>query len=101
MKRWLAHYDSDVAPTLAPYPDKTLLDYLGELARDQGDTPALLFKGASMSYGALEPQSNAFAAAPGALGVRPATGWRSSFPTARSSWWRSSASGKRAAWSCR
>ena len=28
MKPWLAHYDSDVRPSLAPYPDKTLVDYL-------------------------------------------------------------------------
>ena len=46
VKPWLAHYDSDVRPSLAPYPDKTLLDYLTQLARDHGDKPALLFKGA-------------------------------------------------------
>lgn len=71
MKPWLAHYDSDVSASLAPYPDKTLLDYLADLARDHGDTPALLFKGASMSYAALESQSNAFAAALASLGIRP------------------------------
>lgn len=69
-KPWLEHYDSDVPPTLAPYPDKTLLDYLDELARDHGRRAALLFKGASLSYAALEAQSNAFAAALAALGVR-------------------------------
>ena len=71
MKRWLAHYDADVAPTLVPYPDRTLLDYLADLARSQRDTPALLFKGASMSYGELEQQSDAFAAALASIGVRP------------------------------
>ena len=40
MKPWLAHYDSDVRPSLAPYPDKTLVDYLTELARDHGEKPA-------------------------------------------------------------
>lgn len=69
-KPWLEHYDADVPPTLAPYPDKTLLDYLDELARDHGRRAALLFKGASLSYAALEAQSNAFAAALAALGVR-------------------------------
>jgi long-chain acyl-CoA synthetase len=68
--RWLAHYDADVAPTLAPYPDKTLLDYLAELARDHGDKPAVLFKGTSVSYRRLERESDAFAAALAALGIR-------------------------------
>ena len=71
MKPWLTHYDADVASTLAPYPDRTLLDYLADLARSQGDIPALLFKGASMSYGELDKQSDAFAAALGSIGVRP------------------------------
>ena len=70
MKPWLAHYDSDVAASLAPYPDKTLLDYLADLARDHGDQPALLFKGASMSYAALERLSDACAAALVSLGIR-------------------------------
>ena len=71
MKPWLAHYDSDVSATLAPYPDKTLLDYLADLARDHGEKPALLFKGASVSYAALESQSDAFAAALVSLDMRP------------------------------
>ncbi|MBM3820421.1 MAG: long-chain fatty acid--CoA ligase [Acidimicrobiia bacterium] len=71
MKPWLAHYDPDVAPSLAPYPDATLVDALADLARGGGDRPALLFKGASLSYGALETLSNAFAAALAADGVRP------------------------------
>jgi long-chain acyl-CoA synthetase len=69
--RWLAHYDADVPQSVAPYPDKTLLDYLIELARDHGDKPALLFKGTAMSYRTLEDQSTACAAALSALGVRP------------------------------
>jgi len=71
VKPWLAHYDPDVAPSLAPYPDATLVDALADLARGGGDRPALLFKGASLSYGALETLSNAFAAALAADGVRP------------------------------
>ena len=67
---WLAHYDSDV-PQRLTYPDKTLVDYLTDLARDHGGKPALLFKGAALSYGDLDSQSNAFAAALTALGVRP------------------------------
>jgi long-chain acyl-CoA synthetase len=71
VNRWLAHYDPDVAQTVAPYPERTLLDYLRELARDHGDTPALLFKGATMSYAEMEQHSNACAAALAAIGVRP------------------------------
>jgi long-chain acyl-CoA synthetase len=69
VKPWLASYDRDVPSTLAPYPDKTLLDYLAALARDHGDRTALLFKGSDMSYGRLDAESTALAAALAALGV--------------------------------
>ena len=71
MKPWFAHYDSDVARSVAPYPNKTLLDYLSELAQTEGAKPVLLFKGASLSYAALESQSDALASALAGLGVRP------------------------------
>jgi long-chain acyl-CoA synthetase len=71
VKPWLAHYDADVAHSIAPYPDKTLIDYLADLSRAHGHRPAVLFKGASVSYGGLETESNAFAAAVASLGVRP------------------------------
>jgi long-chain acyl-CoA synthetase len=70
MKRWLAHYDSDVRPSLAPYPDRTLIDYLDQLASGHGDKPGLLFKGAAMTYRQLGADSDAFAAALAGLGVR-------------------------------
>jgi long-chain acyl-CoA synthetase len=70
VKPWLANYDSDVRPSLAPYPDSTLLDYLEKLARDNGSATALLFKGARMSYGEMDRASTAFAAALWNLGVR-------------------------------
>jgi len=68
-KPWLAHYDADVPPSLYPYPEKTLLDYLDALAREHPSRPALLFKGAKVSYDQLQRQSNACAAALAALGV--------------------------------
>ena len=71
MHPWLSHYDSDVKPSLEPYPNKTLLDYLAELAAQHGDKPALLFKGATVSYATLEVESDAFGAALVAMGVRP------------------------------
>ena len=70
VKPWLAHYDADVRPSLGPYPDKTLLDYLRALAAEHGGKPALLFKGATVSYGRLEAESDAFGAALVAMGVR-------------------------------
>jgi len=68
-KPWLAKYDADVPHSLQPYPDKTLLDYLSALARDHASKPALLFKGAEVSYARLQRESDAFAAALVALGV--------------------------------
>ena len=68
---WLAHYDPDVPPTLEPYPERTLLDYLSETARTHPDRPALLFKGHRVSYAELERQSDAFAAALVATRVEP------------------------------
>src|SRR5262245_13122264 len=66
---WLAQYDADVAHSLYPYPEKTLLDYLDGLAREHPSRPALLFKGTQVSYAQLERESSAFAAALAALGV--------------------------------
>jgi long-chain acyl-CoA synthetase len=71
VKPWLAHYDADVPKSLAPYPERTLLDYLDDLARDHGDSPALLFKGSTMTYAQLQRESDAFASALVAMGVRP------------------------------
>ena len=67
---WLAHYDDDVRPSIAPYPDKTLPDYLSELAAGHGRKPAILFKGTAVSYEQLDAASTAFSAALQALGVR-------------------------------
>jgi long-chain acyl-CoA synthetase len=67
---WLAHYDPGVPVTLAPYPHRTLLDYVADLARERPDAPALLFKGATLTYATLERESQAFAAALHDLGVK-------------------------------
>ena len=67
---WLAHYDPDVPHSLAPYPGRTLLDYLDELAATRPDQPALLFKGTTVTYDDLNRQSDAFAAGLEGLGVR-------------------------------
>ncbi len=66
---WLAHYDEGVPASLVPYPDTTLVDSLRAAARERPDHPALLFKGARMSFGELDRESDAFAAALCRLGV--------------------------------
>jgi long-chain acyl-CoA synthetase len=66
---WFDHYDSGVPRTLAPYPDRTLLDYVAEAARDHPDAPALFFKGATITYGALDKLSDACAAGFASLGI--------------------------------
>ena len=70
MKPWLAHYDAEVRASIAPYPAKTLVDYLDRLAAEHASATALLFKGATVSYGQLDKESTAFAAALWSLGVR-------------------------------
>src|SRR4051812_5669518 len=67
---WLAHYDPGVPATLAPYPDKTLVDYVSEHARSSPKRPALLFKGATVTYGELDRLSDACAAGLASLGIR-------------------------------
>src|SRR5215210_2716018 len=66
---WLERYDEGVPTTLAPYPDRTLLDYLAESARHWPDRPAVLFKGSTIAYRQIEEESDSLAAAFAAMGV--------------------------------
>ena len=66
---WLEHYDHGVPATLTPYPDGSVLDWVADTAGRLPDHPAILFKGKTISYGALERLSDACAAALQALGV--------------------------------
>ena len=68
--RWLDHYDPGVPPTLAPYPGRTLVDYLADAARARPDRPAILFKGSAISWRALERLSDSCAAAFEGLGIQ-------------------------------
>lgn len=68
--KWLANYDDGVPPSLEPYPSRSLSDYLRTSAARWPDRPALLFKGSTISYGTLEEQSNALAAAFVEIGVK-------------------------------
>src|SRR5262245_50005099 len=66
---WLSHYDPGVPASLAPYPTRSLLDYVSEAARQHPSSPAVFFKGAALAYGELEPLSDACATALADLGV--------------------------------
>ena len=66
---WLSQYDSDVPATLEPYPERTLLDYFDEGARERPDAPLLLFKGRAVSYREIDRDSDTFAVALAAMGV--------------------------------
>jgi long-chain acyl-CoA synthetase len=66
---WLEHYDSGVKATLAPYPRRTLLEYVAEWAARDPRHPAILFKGSTLTYGQLEHLGNACAAAFASLGI--------------------------------
>jgi long-chain acyl-CoA synthetase len=67
---WFKHYDEGVPKTLRPYPERTLLDYVADSARERPDLPAILFKGLRVTYGELEKLSDAFAVALAGLGVK-------------------------------
>ena len=67
---WLSHYDATVPPTLEPYPQRTLVDYLADAARAGPNDPALLFKGRTIAYAELDRLSDACAAAFAAIGVK-------------------------------
>lgn len=69
-KPWLKSYDPGVPETLQPYPKTTLIDVVAETARLRPGHPALIFKGTTVSYGEMERQATAFAAALVANGVK-------------------------------
>ena len=67
---WTRHYDPEVPPSLAPYPSKTLVDYIRETADARPDAPAIFFKGTTLSNGDLDRLSDRFAAALVGAGIR-------------------------------
>ena len=59
---WTRHYDPEIPSSLAPYPAKTLVDFVRETARAKPRDPAVYFKGITLSNGELDRLSDAFAA---------------------------------------
>lgn len=68
--RWRKFYDEDVPPSLAPYPDRTLLDCLSDTVRQDPGHSFLWFKGRRLSYGEVDRLSDWLAAGLVAQGVR-------------------------------
>lgn len=68
--RWLEHYDERVPRTVGEYPEKTLLDFVSEHAKNRPLDGAIIFKGARTTWRELEQASDAFAQALAGLGVR-------------------------------
>jgi long-chain acyl-CoA synthetase len=66
---WLPHYDPGVPATLQPYPERTLVDYLADAAREQPSAPAIHFKGSTLTFADLDRLSSACASAFSALGI--------------------------------
>ena len=68
---WTRHYDAEVPPSLAPYPAKTLVDYVREAAAARPDAPAIFFKGVTLSNSDLDRLSDSFAASLIGAGLKP------------------------------
>lgn len=60
---WLKHYDPGVPASIGTYPDKTLVDVIGEQARSRPNAPAVLFKGRRLTYRELDVASDQMAKA--------------------------------------
>ena len=66
---WTRHYDPEVPLSLAPYPAKTLVEYVRETAEAIPDAPAVFFKGITLSNRDLDRLSDRFAASLIASGI--------------------------------
>jgi long-chain acyl-CoA synthetase len=66
---WISHYDAGVPASLAPYPSRTLVEYLADQARARPGDAALLYKGATVTWGRLQRECDACASALSEIGV--------------------------------
>ena len=67
---WLQHYDPNVPQRIGTYPDKTLVDFVRERAKEKPEATALVFKGKKISFGEIERASDAFARGLREIGVK-------------------------------
>ena len=69
-KPWLNLYDEGVPPSLEPYPEHPLYEFLEQSARDYPDRPAVIFKNNQLTYQKLNDLADRFAAALADMGVK-------------------------------
>ncbi|HOD28873.1 MAG TPA: AMP-binding protein [Syntrophales bacterium] len=67
---WFRNYDAGVPHTLAPYPDRTLLDVVAETARQRPGHTMMWFKGNVITYARFQAYVEDVARALAGLGVR-------------------------------
>jgi long-chain acyl-CoA synthetase len=67
---WFKNYDAGVPHTLAPYPDRTLLDVVAETARQRPGHTMMWFKGNVITYARFQAYVEDMARAFAGLGVR-------------------------------
>ncbi|HYM61327.1 MAG TPA: AMP-binding protein [Thermoanaerobaculia bacterium] len=67
---WLHHYDPGVPLAIDSYPDKTLVDFVAEHARQRPDAIALAFKGRHLSFREIDQASDSFAQGLAKLGLK-------------------------------
>ena len=66
---WTSRYDLDVPPSLAPYPARTLVDYVRDNGQARPEAAAVFFKGTTVSNRELDDLSDRFAASLSASGI--------------------------------
>lgn len=67
---WFKNYDAGVPHTLAPYPDKNLLDVVAETTRQRPDHMMMWFKGNVITYSQFQKHVEGVARALAGLGVK-------------------------------
>jgi long-chain acyl-CoA synthetase len=67
---WFKSYDKGMPHSLAPYPQKTLLDCFDEAVKQRPGSPAVIFKDTRVSYRDIARYSDTVAAALAACGVK-------------------------------
>jgi long-chain acyl-CoA synthetase len=70
-KAWLNHYDPGVPASIGTYPDKTLVDFVAQYARETPDATVIHFKGRKISFRELDEWSSTFARGLKREGVSP------------------------------
>lgn len=66
---WLRHYDPDVPHSIGTYPDRTLVDFVADHARNRPQAAAINFKGRNFSFAEIDQASDHFANGLSSIGI--------------------------------